>query len=102
MAVHATQASKSAANATLIDYSLMRVGTVIHRWRGRVIERVARCPECGRNGGRSETVPLAPAAARGEKPFVSYDHRVIDGITTDWCFSRKETEALQMREAAKS
>lgn len=79
---------------SVLDYTTMRVGTALRRWRGRIMARVATCPECGRNGAREQV------DARLVRPFVRYVHRVsINGVVArveDWCVGAKETEALRM------
>lgn len=65
-----------AGDRGVLDYTTMRVGTVIQRWRGRVVERVARCSECGRNGARREHAASRTPGGFPSRPFITYTHRV--------------------------
>lgn len=60
-----------AASMTVIDYTALKVGYIVRRQGGQVVERIERCPECGRSGLRSafgDRRELCHVSAGGDVP----------------------------------
>ena len=96
-----------------IDYTIMRIGTVTRRAYGKAIEKIGRCPVCGRRGSISSEHLSSPCPRLRDgrfipdslsRAYVTHEGQIEMGLffmATDHCqpepeaFTRLVSAALQ-------